>query len=120
MWRNIDRANKQERSTESASEEIDLRARVYSLGPVNELIHRGWITGSRNADELRDQVLEFYDLAGLTSYPASNSTRHVRPPCTRKSPFLRLPGFTEREHFAEELKPAGSFTDERLELALTT
>ena len=41
VWRNIDRANKQEPSTESASEEIDLRARVYSLGPVNELIHRG-------------------------------------------------------------------------------
>jgi len=48
---------------------IGLRARIYSKGPIKEMVKRGWIEYSSNPEVLEQGVLDFLSIANLEDIP---------------------------------------------------
>jgi len=49
---------------------IERRAKIFDRLPVSELVRRGWIKGSRNVDELEQQVFAFLAVSSLQEEPS--------------------------------------------------
>ncbi|MDD2714628.1 MAG: HigA family addiction module antitoxin [Candidatus Wallbacteria bacterium] len=45
--------------------DISLKARIFELAPVKEMVKRKWITGFTSTDELHTKILRFYDIPDL-------------------------------------------------------
>jgi HTH-type transcriptional regulator/antitoxin HigA len=52
------------------SSEVKRRARIYELGPVKEMVKRGWIAEADTTEALEEAVREFYGLNTLDDTPA--------------------------------------------------
>ena len=63
-WINLETAY-QLAASRKASGGVALRAKLYGRAPVNEMVRRGWISGSRNADELEPQLLVYYGISTM-------------------------------------------------------
>jgi HTH-type transcriptional regulator / antitoxin HigA len=48
---------------------IERRAKIFERLPVSELVRRGWIRGSRDVDELEQQVFAFLNVSSLEEEP---------------------------------------------------
>jgi HTH-type transcriptional regulator/antitoxin HigA len=57
--------------------EIERKARIYSLVPVDELIHRGCIMAKESLNELEKQVCEFLGIASIKDTPAFEANFRV-------------------------------------------
>lgn len=66
LWLNLDAGWQlyKARSTQP-DPAIALRARIYSKGPIKEMVKRGWIELSSNPEVLEQRVLEFYRIKNL-------------------------------------------------------
>jgi HTH-type transcriptional regulator / antitoxin HigA len=70
FWTNLEinfrlhlaRKEKQER-------EIIRKSKVYSLGPISELVKRGWIPETSSIRELEEQVCDFFGIASVDESP---------------------------------------------------
>jgi len=61
------------------SKQIDRRARLYSLGPINELKKLGWIKNTNNLDTLESEVVSFLGLKSVDDKPVySMVARHSK------------------------------------------
>jgi HTH-type transcriptional regulator / antitoxin HigA len=56
-------------SRRSTGSVIERRAKIFELLPVSELVRRGWIKGSRDVDELQQQVFAFLRVSSLEEEP---------------------------------------------------
>ena len=70
LWLNLDAAWQlyKARSTQP-DPAIALRARIYSKGPIKEMVKRGWIELSSNPEVLEQRVLDFYQIRSLNDSP---------------------------------------------------
>lgn len=70
LWLNLDAGWQlyKARSTQP-DPAIALRARIYSKGPIKEMVKRGWIELSSNPEVLEQRVLDFYQIKGLDDSP---------------------------------------------------
>ena len=80
LWLNLDSGWQlyKARSTQP-DPAIALRARIYSKGPIKEMVKRGWIEFSSNPEVLKQRVLDFYQIENLADSPP------VVPAAARKS-----------------------------------
>jgi HTH-type transcriptional regulator / antitoxin HigA len=70
FWTNLEisyrlhlaRKEKQER-------EISRKSRVYNLGPISELVKRGWISETSSITELEERVCDFFGIASVDESP---------------------------------------------------
>lgn len=62
--------------------EADIKGVIYERMPVKDMISKGWLQSFKNADELRDQVIKFWDWDTLDF---SILDRKYIPCLTRKS-----------------------------------
>jgi len=63
---------------------VEKRAELYKIAPIREMIHRGWIENTNNADFLEAQVLKFLERKTLTeesafAHAARKSDNNERP-----------------------------------------
>ena len=71
LWLNLEsayqlwRAEKRIRNTDIVAK----RALVYSKAPINEMIRRHWIEGTKNIDVLEQRLLDFFKIADLDEQP---------------------------------------------------
>ncbi len=80
LWLNLDSAWQLYKSRDAVADpSIPLRARIYSKGPIKEMVKRGWIEYSSNPEVLEQRVLDFYGIKNL------NDTPPVLPVAARKS-----------------------------------
>jgi HTH-type transcriptional regulator/antitoxin HigA len=56
---------------EDKEKEIERRSQLYSIAPVAEMVKRGWIQGSNNADELENQVCSFLEIRSPFEMPST-------------------------------------------------
>ena len=79
FWLNLESAY-QLSQVNSESEEVSLRAKLYSVAPVTEMVRRGWIEGSRRVDDLAIQLQRFFETDDLdkiqTDVAARKSTSY--------------------------------------------
>ena len=70
LWLNLDSGWQlyKARSTQP-DPAIALRARIYSKGPIKEMVKRGWIEFSSNPEVLKQRVLDFYQIENLADSP---------------------------------------------------
>ena len=96
---------------------VALRAKVFSKGPISDLIRRGWITGSKDANELAEQVTSFY---GLTSIDEEPSFRFAaRKSASYETDSLPLIAWLcQAHHIAESMTPMGKFSNEAFATAI--
>jgi HTH-type transcriptional regulator/antitoxin HigA len=82
-WINIDSGYRLWLGQERSEKEIaaDIKGIIYERMPVNDMIKKGWLTPFKDVDDLKRQVLEFWDWEKLDF---SRLDKHL--PClTRKS-----------------------------------
>lgn len=89
LWLNLDSAWQLYKSRDAVVDpSIPLRARIYSKGPIKEMVKRGWIEHSSNPEVLEQRVLDFYDIKDLNDTPSilsaaarkSDSYESLTPP----------------------------------------
>lgn len=68
-WMNLDAAYRLFRMRDDETEMIGRRSRLYSVGPVKDMIRRGWIEPSDNVAVLEGRVLRFYGMATIDGQP---------------------------------------------------
>ncbi len=56
---------------EDKEKEIERRSQIYSIAPVAEMVKRGWIPGSTDADELEKQVCSFLEIRSPLETPSA-------------------------------------------------
>ncbi len=113
VWRNIDRASRYNRPADT-TDDVQLRAKVYSKGPINEMIRRGWIAGTRTAEELGDQVVAFYGLPNLDAEPTFEFHAARKGTSYSEVTLSQVAWLHQARHLAEDLEPSGTFTDSSL------
>lgn len=70
LWLNLDAAWQLYKSRGTQPDPaITLRARIYSKGPIKEMVKRGWIELSSNPEVLEQRVLDFYQIKNLDDPP---------------------------------------------------
>lgn len=70
LWLNLDAAWQLYKARTSAPDPaVGLRARIYSKAPIKEMIKRGWIIYSSNAEVLEQTVLDFFLIDALEDVP---------------------------------------------------
>ncbi len=70
LWLNLDSAWQLYKTRGSAADPaIGLRAQIYSKGPINEMVKRGWLEYSSNPEVLKQRILEFYEIKSLAEVP---------------------------------------------------
>ena len=116
VWRNLQRANSQK--ADESTTEVALRAKVFSLGPIKEMIRRGWIAGSRRAGGLRDQVLAFYKQQTLDEQPTFQFHAARKGTTYSEVNLPQVAWLHQARHVASALVPRGVFSDASLERAL--
>ncbi|MGN6369102.1 MAG: HigA family addiction module antitoxin [Phycisphaerae bacterium] len=86
FWINLDTAARLARVIEDRSG-IARRAEVFDIAPVKEMQRRGWISTSKDTDELRNELEHFFDVKSLDelkSHPYSmrktDSMEDLSPP----------------------------------------
>jgi HTH-type transcriptional regulator / antitoxin HigA len=67
-WLALDAGYQLSKST-AAERDIGLRARIYSLGPIKEMIRRGWIEASPDAEVLAGRVCDFFGTDDIYEEP---------------------------------------------------
>jgi HTH-type transcriptional regulator / antitoxin HigA len=45
------------------------KSQIYSIAPVKDIVKRGWIEGSKNANTLEKQVLNFLEISSINNKP---------------------------------------------------
>jgi HTH-type transcriptional regulator/antitoxin HigA len=68
VWMNLESAYRLSR-VQSRGNLIARRARLYSKGPVKEMVKRGWIGPSDSIDVLEERVQTFFELPNLDADP---------------------------------------------------
>lgn len=95
------------------------RARILSMGPIQEMTRRKWISGSRDADQLERQVVFFYSLKDIDENPAFDFAA-ARKSASYEFTSLPLVAWLHRcRQIARELIPTGSFSNPALDEAIT-
>jgi len=70
LWLNLDAAWQLYKTrTSTPDPTIALRARIYSRGPIKEMVKRGWIEYSSNAEVLEQRALDFFFIDTLEDIP---------------------------------------------------
>jgi len=76
LWLNLQAAWELYRSRNIAPDPaISLRARIYSVGPIKEMVKRGWIQHSRDPEVLEQRILEFFGTTDLDEPPLPVAAR---------------------------------------------
>jgi len=116
VWRNLDRANKQARR--GSTDEVELRAKIFSLGPIKDMVRRGWIVGAGTADALKDQALAFYDVQTLDEVPTFQFHAARKGTSYSEVNLAQVAWLHQARRVAAPLIPAGVLSDAGLERAL--
>jgi HTH-type transcriptional regulator/antitoxin HigA len=70
LWLNLDSAWQLFKASSSEpNPAISLRARIYSKGPIQEMVKRGWIEHSSNPEVLEQRMLDFFSIENLEETP---------------------------------------------------
>jgi HTH-type transcriptional regulator/antitoxin HigA len=69
LWLNLEAAHQLYNKTAPAPPRIRIEAKLRERFPVREMINRGWIDRSDNADVLTRRVLDFYEIGDLDEQP---------------------------------------------------
>lgn len=66
-WLNLDNAYRLRLADEKSVKEIaaDIKATIYERMPIRDMTKKGWIAGSKEVDELKDQVQDFWEIPDL-------------------------------------------------------
>lgn len=68
-WMDLESAYRLSRITPQDLPKVARRARLFGLGPINEMIRRGWLESSRDITVLEQRFLEFADSDSLDISP---------------------------------------------------
>lgn len=115
LWLNLDSGWQlyKARSTQP-DPAIALRARIYSKGPIKEMVKRGWIELSSNPEVLEQRILDFYkierldDPSPVVSAAARMSTSYDALTPAQQSWMCRA------IHLGQALKVASKFDNKRV------
>jgi HTH-type transcriptional regulator/antitoxin HigA len=69
FWLNLEAAYHLWRAGTDDGGTISRRARLFTLGPLKEMLRRGWIEASDNIEVLEKRVADFYEIASLDEDP---------------------------------------------------
>jgi HTH-type transcriptional regulator / antitoxin HigA len=103
----------------SAGTEIERRAKIFYRLPVSELIRRGWIKGSRQVDELEQQVFAFLGVRTLEEEPEL-SVSYRRSADSDDVAASQRAWVRRVEILAEKGNIKGKFSPQRLHGAIPT
>jgi HTH-type transcriptional regulator / antitoxin HigA len=115
VWMNLDSAYRLWKL--QPNDAIARRAKLYTKGPIKEMIRRGFIEGTNDIDLLEERVMAFYQLPGLESelefpYAARKPTEYAT---TTPAQFAWL---FRAKALARSAPVEGHFSDESLTEAL--
>jgi HTH-type transcriptional regulator / antitoxin HigA len=99
---------------------IALRARIYSAGPIKELIKRGWVRQTDDPEELLESVLAFYErdqLEGSSVFYPHAARKATSYSSVNQSQIAWLYG---AKHAAERVHPSRKYTSDVVEPTLET
>ncbi len=65
--------------------QVSRRARLRTLGPINEMVKRGWLSATRDLDTLERDVCRFYGISEISANPS------IIANAARKSSALAAP-----------------------------
>ena len=69
VWLNLENAFRLSQ-TPPPDESVSLRARLYEIAPVKEMVRRGWIPESDTVNDLKDSVLRFLEMPSIDDKPS--------------------------------------------------
>lgn len=69
FWMNLEAAYRLS-LTDEEDADVERKAALYSYAPIKDMVKRGWINGSDDADELESEVLSFYGIKSLEETPS--------------------------------------------------
>jgi HTH-type transcriptional regulator/antitoxin HigA len=93
------------------------RARVFSKGPIKEMVRRCWLTKTDSIEVLEQQVCTFYELGGIDETPQFAHAARRSTPYGEISPALCTWLFRCRQ-VARQQETAATFSEQRLKKAL--
>jgi HTH-type transcriptional regulator/antitoxin HigA len=70
MWMNLD--SSYQLAQTNSDDAIARRSKVYGTAPVKDMVKRGWIESSSNADVLERQILEFFEIDSIDDDPTAS------------------------------------------------
>lgn len=112
-WMNLHAAFQLWRVGADESNLIERRSRLYGIGPVNDLVKRGWIEPSDDIAVFEGRVLRFYGMDGfddepeLPSFAAKKSTSYDQPLTPTQVAWLRRALQLAQAVDAADYDPAG-------------
>jgi HTH-type transcriptional regulator/antitoxin HigA len=116
VWLNIDAAFQLSKVKQS-DDDVALRAKVFSKGPIKEMVRRHWIGGSKDSKEMARQVVAFYGLKDIDEEPHFDAA--ARTGVAYQALTLPQIAWLHRaRQVAEPLRPRGPFTADSLDRAL--
>jgi HTH-type transcriptional regulator/antitoxin HigA len=98
---------------EEKENEIELRSRLYTIAPVSELIKRGWISNSKNTEELSYQVCSFLGIRSPLDKPSV--TVNLRHSATHSPEEYAMIAWVKRVEQLACLQTVDEFDTDRLE-----
>jgi HTH-type transcriptional regulator/antitoxin HigA len=117
VWRNVDKASRQ--GTRERSQEIELRAKIFALGPIKEMVRRRWIAGSKRATELAEQIVAFFGMRDIDDKPIFEfCSNRMSTSYTQLGP-AQMAWLHRARWLADQLKPIGAFNAKSLMTAVS-
>lgn len=90
LWLNLDSAWQLYKTRSTAPDPaIGLRARIYSAGPIKEMVRRGWLEHSSNPEVLEQRILEFLEIDTLDDDPVTPIAARMSAPYNQLTPSQR-------------------------------
>lgn len=103
LWMNLDSAYQLWTMRDTNQDSVARRARLYQIGPIKDMVRRGWIEPSDNVAVLEKRVLDFFEMKSLDEEPrfavaARKATIETSP--TQKAWLFRAKQIARAVHAA--------------------
>lgn len=96
FWMTLE-ANRQLAAAEGQSDDVRKRAALFEIAPIKDMERRGWIRRTSTADELEQELLQFYKISCLADEPAIHGAMRKTAPAIAASPAQKAWAFRVRQ-----------------------